>query len=165
MVLSSPSYLNNVLVAPNIQNLLSVCRFTIGNHCSLEFNPWGLTIHDLTSHVVVARCDSFAPLYPICFSPHLPLSRVATPYAHTVVASASTWHRRLGQLGHNVLLDSRAPRSSPASTAPVPRLVIKKLGHHTHLPQNNEHVQLSVLSGHPRIFLSQFVDLSPPLEV
>ena len=54
-VLHSPLYLNNILVAPNIiQNLSSVRRFTTDNRCSMELDPWGLTIRDLTTHVVVA---------------------------------------------------------------------------------------------------------------
>lgn len=46
VILPGPLYLNNILVAPNIiQNLLSVCRFTTDNRCSMEFDLWGLTIY------------------------------------------------------------------------------------------------------------------------
>jgi hypothetical protein len=61
-VLSGPFYLNNVLVAPHmIHPLLSVRRFTIDDHCSMEFDPWGLTIRHPTTCVVLACCDSSDP--------------------------------------------------------------------------------------------------------
>jgi hypothetical protein len=42
-ILSVPFYLNNVLVTADIiQNLLSVCRFTTNNWCSMEFDPFSL---------------------------------------------------------------------------------------------------------------------------
>jgi hypothetical protein len=67
-----PFYLNNILVAPNIiQNLLSVHRFTTDNHCSMEFDSWGLTIRHLTTCVVVTRCNNSSPLYLFAFLPHL----------------------------------------------------------------------------------------------
>jgi hypothetical protein len=47
--LLGPFYLNNVLVTPNIiQNLLSVHRFTTDNWCSMEFDPFGLFVKDLS---------------------------------------------------------------------------------------------------------------------
>jgi hypothetical protein len=68
-VLPGPFCLNDVLVAPGLTHpLLSVRRFTSDNHCSMEFNPWGLTIRHLPTHVVLARCDSSGPLYSL----HLP---------------------------------------------------------------------------------------------
>jgi hypothetical protein len=43
--LPGPFCLNNVLVTPDIiQNLLSVCRFTTDNWCSMEFDPFGLSV-------------------------------------------------------------------------------------------------------------------------
>jgi hypothetical protein len=43
-------YLNNVLVTPDIiQNLLSIRRFTIDNWCSMEFDPIGLSVNDLST--------------------------------------------------------------------------------------------------------------------
>jgi hypothetical protein len=67
-VLPGPLNLNNILVVPNIiQNLLSVCHYTTDNRCSMEFDPWGLTTWDLTTRVVVARCDSSGPSTPFAF--------------------------------------------------------------------------------------------------
>jgi hypothetical protein len=43
-------YLNNVLVTPDIvQNLLSVHCFTTDNWCSIEFDPFGLSVKDLST--------------------------------------------------------------------------------------------------------------------
>jgi hypothetical protein len=41
-------FLNNVLVAPSIiKNLIFVRRFTTDNNCSIEFDPFGLSVKDL----------------------------------------------------------------------------------------------------------------------
>jgi hypothetical protein len=86
----------NVLVTPDIiQNLLSVLRFTTNNWCSMEFDPFSLSVKDLSTWNVITRCKSSGPLYtmclPSCFSPS---SFIAAPTA--LVASTSTWHHRLG---------------------------------------------------------------------
>lgn len=71
--LSGPFCLNDVLVAPHIaHNLLSVRRFTTDNSCSIEFDPFGLSIKDLANKALLARCDS---LGPSTRSDHPPLAR------------------------------------------------------------------------------------------
>jgi hypothetical protein len=65
---------------------------------------------------VVARCDSSGPLYSILLLALPSFTHVATPYALASIASASTWHRRLGHLGHDVL-----SRLSATSAIPCPR--------------------------------------------
>jgi hypothetical protein len=48
--LLGPFYLNNILVTPDIiQNLLSVHRFTIDIWCFMEFDPFGLSVKDLST--------------------------------------------------------------------------------------------------------------------
>jgi hypothetical protein len=50
MTFSNLFYLYNVLVTPDIiQNLLSVRHFTTNNWCSIEFDPYGLSVKDLSS--------------------------------------------------------------------------------------------------------------------
>jgi hypothetical protein len=40
--------LNNFLVSPNInKNLISIHRFTTNNNCSIEFDPFALSVKDL----------------------------------------------------------------------------------------------------------------------
>jgi hypothetical protein len=49
-VLLGPFYLNNILVAPDIiQNLLSIRKFTTDNSCSMEFDPFGVSLKGLTT--------------------------------------------------------------------------------------------------------------------
>jgi hypothetical protein len=55
-VLLGPFRLTNVLVAPHIiQNLLSVRQFTTDNSCSMEFDPFGLSVKDLATRTLLAR--------------------------------------------------------------------------------------------------------------
>jgi hypothetical protein len=50
LFLPRPFYLNNILLAPDIvQSLHSVCRFTTDNLCSMEFDPFGLSVNDLST--------------------------------------------------------------------------------------------------------------------
>jgi hypothetical protein len=96
-------YLNNVLVTPDIiQNLLSVRRFTTDNWCFMEFDPFGLFVKDLSTWNVITMCNSSGPPYIMRLPSHpAPSSPVSALSA--LVAIASTWHRRLGHLGVDVL--------------------------------------------------------------
>jgi hypothetical protein len=61
-----PFYLNDVLVAPHItHNLLFVHRFTTGNFCSIEFDPFGFSVKYLATRTPLARCESSRPLYTL----------------------------------------------------------------------------------------------------
>jgi hypothetical protein len=63
-VLPGPFYLNNILLAPDmVQSLLSVRRFTTDNWGSMEFDPFGLSMKDLTIKNMIIRSNSTAPLY------------------------------------------------------------------------------------------------------
>lgn len=65
-VLPDPFFLNNVLVTPDIiKNLLFVRHFTTDNNCSMEFDPFGLSVKDLISIKEIIRCNSSGPLYTI----------------------------------------------------------------------------------------------------
>jgi hypothetical protein len=77
LVLPGPFYLNNILLAPDmVQSLLSVCRFTTNDWCSMEFNPFGLSVKDLTTKNVIVRSNSTGPLYTMCL-PSLSLHLLA----------------------------------------------------------------------------------------
>jgi hypothetical protein len=102
-VLPRPFYLNDVLVAPDlVQSLLSVRHFTIDNSCSMEFDPFGLSVKDLATWSVIVRYDSSGPLYTIpafCVG-HL-LRRCSTVHPsshgfdlHLAPPSWSSWPRR-----------------------------------------------------------------------
>jgi hypothetical protein len=103
-VLLGPFYLNDVLVAPDlVQSLLSIRRFTTDNSCSIEFDPFGLSVKKLATRSVIARYDSSGPLYTIPLSVSATFSTDAPPYALAAAASTSTWHRRLGHPSPDVL--------------------------------------------------------------
>jgi hypothetical protein len=90
-VLPGSFYLNDVLVAPNlVRSLLSICRFTTDNSCSMEFDPFGLPVKDLATRRVLARYDSTGPLYTL----PLPTLPTTTPrailYALATTASSAT---------------------------------------------------------------------------
>jgi hypothetical protein len=104
-VLPRPFYLNNILLTPAmVQSLISIRRLTSDNWCSMEFDPFGLSVKDLTTKNVIVRSNSIDPLYTMCLPGSLtPSSSVvaalaAVPHALTVVAS-TTWHRCLGHPG------------------------------------------------------------------
>jgi hypothetical protein len=58
-----PFRLINVLVAPNIiHSLLYVRQVITDNSCSMEFDPFGLSVKDLAIRTLLARYDSSVPL-------------------------------------------------------------------------------------------------------
>jgi hypothetical protein len=80
-VLPGPFYLNDVLVAPDlVQSLLSVRRFITDNSCSMEFDPSGLSVKDLTTRRVLAKYDSIDPLYTL----PLPTLPTTTPTCYPI---------------------------------------------------------------------------------
>jgi hypothetical protein len=101
-VLPGPFRLTNVLVAPHIiQNLLSIRQFTTDNSCSMEFDPFGLSVKDLATMTLLARCDSPGPLYT--FRLLTPTTSTSAPHVLAAAASSATWHRRLGHPGRDVM--------------------------------------------------------------
>ena len=120
--------LRDVLVTPRIvKNLISVCQFTRDNLCSVEFDPWGLSVKDLRTGAVILRCSSSGDLYPTSSLPH----------THTAFAADSTlWHRRLGHPG----LDAFR-RLAPSLSLPTNKVLKDpslchacQLGRHVRLP-------------------------------
>jgi hypothetical protein len=144
-VIYGPFYLNNILMAPTIvQSLLSVYRFTTDNWCSIEFDPFGLSVKDLTTRNVIARSNSTDPLFrlhlpsssaSICTSP-CTMSIDAAPRILAIVAM-SMWHRRLGHPGPDAF--SSASRSSFISCTSTTHDFCHacQLSKHTRLPFSN----------------------------
>jgi hypothetical protein len=88
-VLPGPFYLNDVLVAPHITD----------NSRSIKFDHSGFSVKDLATRTPLARYDSSRPLYtlrPSTSGASLPLALVST-------TSSTTWHRRLGHLGPDIM--------------------------------------------------------------
>jgi hypothetical protein len=135
-VLPGPFYLNDVLVASDLaRSLLSVCCFTTDNSCSMEFDPFGLSVKDLATRRVLARYDSTGPFYTLPL-PTLPTTTPrVVPYALATTASFAIWHRRLGHPSPDVL-----SKLSSTSVITYPRgrddslCHVCQLGRHVRLP-------------------------------
>jgi hypothetical protein len=85
-VLIGPFYLNNILVAPDIiQNFLSIHKFTTNNSCSMEFDPFDLSMKDLAMQNMIIRSNSFGLVYTLRLS-----TQISTPQVLTDVASTFT---------------------------------------------------------------------------
>ena len=119
-------HLPDVLVAPSmVHNLLSICRFTADNSCSLEFGSSVLTVKDLASRRPLLRCDSTGPLYTLRFlasaSPPSPVLLAA--FATT---TSTTSHQRLSHPGRDALMqlshssDIRCTRAHDQHVSCVP---------------------------------------------
>ncbi|KAK1431722.1 hypothetical protein QVD17_08299 [Tagetes erecta] len=97
-------HLNNILIAPQvIKDLIAVRKFTRENIVSIEFDPYGFTLKDLTTGMVLSRHDSTGDLYPF--------TAPTTPSVNLMITSTtSNWHNRLGHPGQNILhlLSSRS---------------------------------------------------------
>ena len=100
-----PFCLSNVFVAPHIvHNLLSIRQFTVDNSCTIEFESSGLTVKDLASRRPLLRCDSTGLLYTLRLPASAPPpSTSPSSAAFTATSSSTTWHRRLGHPGRDVL--------------------------------------------------------------
>jgi hypothetical protein len=142
-VIPGAFYLNNILLGPNIvQSLLSIRRFSTDNWCSVEFDPFGLSVNDLTSMNVIAKSNSIGPLYTLRLPGSVTHSRIS-PGAMSVVAAApriltaiatSTRHRCLGHANPDTL--SSLSRSSFITCTDTKHEFYHacQLGKHTRLP-------------------------------
>ena len=62
----SPLHLNNILVSPSlVKNFISVRTLTCDNNVSVEFDPFGFSNKDLSTHKELLQCDSRGDLYPL----------------------------------------------------------------------------------------------------
>jgi hypothetical protein len=134
-------YLNNVLVTLDIiQNLLSVRCFTTDNWCFMEFDPYDLSVNDLSSQNVIARCDSSGPLYTMPMPSCSARSPCAAPTA-TLAALVSTWHRRLEHPGVDALSKLSSDSSVVCSRRTYDFCHACQLGRHTsmHFASSTSH--------------------------
>jgi hypothetical protein len=94
-----PFYLNDVLVAPHItHNLLSVRRFTTDNSCSIEFDPLGFHVKDMATRTPSPTVKARAHLHASASS-----TGASSPPVLVSTTSSTTWHRRLGHSGPDVM--------------------------------------------------------------
>jgi hypothetical protein len=110
-------YLNDVMLAPDlVQSLLSIRRFITDNSCSMEFDPYDLSVKDLATRRVLARYDSTSLPYTLPLPTSTTSTPRAVPYALAAAASSAIWHRRLGHPDPDVLSKLS---SSSAITCPL----------------------------------------------
>ena len=103
--------LRNILVVPSIiKNLISVRQFCIDNKVILAFDPFGLSVKDLTTEAVLARYNSTGDLYPLHGAP--------TSTSRAMLASVDLWHRRLGHPSKNTLTSLLQEFCIPSSSSP-----------------------------------------------
>ncbi|WVZ54478.1 hypothetical protein U9M48_005265 [Paspalum notatum var. saurae] len=128
--------LRNVLIASNmVHNLLSIRHFTTDNSCSVEFDSSGLTVKDLVSRRQLLRCESTGPLYTL----RLPTSAASPSTSSLSVAftatTSTTWHRRLGHPGRDILAQLNRSADVPCTRTPDEHLCHAcQLGRHVRLP-------------------------------
>jgi hypothetical protein len=148
-VLPGPFYLNNIFLVPDmVQSLLSVHRFATDNWCSMEFDPFGLSVKDLTTKNVIVRSNNISLLYTMRLPGSLtPSSSVvatlaAVPHALTVVA-LTTWHRRLGHPGPDALSNLSQSSFIQCTSKKHDFCHTCQLGKHTRLPfcSSSHHVE------------------------
>jgi hypothetical protein len=132
--LSTPSHsfnLNNVLVTPHIiKNLISVRHFTIDNQCSVEFDPFGLSVKDLRTRNVILRYNSHGDLYPF------PSTSTAAHALSATTSPSTLWHRRLGHLSKQALSHLARAFSIPCNQYSSSESICHacQLGKHVRLP-------------------------------
>jgi hypothetical protein len=167
-VLPGPFYLNNILLAPDmIQYLLSIRRFTTDNLCSMEIDPFDLSVNDLTTKNVIIKSNSTGPLYTMRLPESLtPSSSVVATLAAVlhalIVVAPTTWHRHLGQPSPDAL--SSLSRSSfiQCTSKKHDFCHACQLGKHTRLPfcSSSHHVEHPFDLIHLDVWTSPVVSVS-----
>ena len=106
----------------DVHNLLSIRQFTAYNSYAIEFDSSGLTVKDSASRRPFIRCDSTGPLYTLRLpSSAAPLSPPSSA-AFAATPSSTTWHRRLGHPGRDVLAQLSRSTDVPGTRAPAEHL-------------------------------------------
>ncbi|GJT02327.1 ribonuclease H-like domain-containing protein [Tanacetum coccineum] len=75
----------------------NVRQFTRDNDVSVEFDAYGFSVKDYQTGRILLRCDSTGDLYPVTQQPSSQNPVVLLSF------SSTTWHRRLGHPGDDVL--------------------------------------------------------------
>jgi hypothetical protein len=105
----------------------------------MEFDPFDLSVKDLTTKNVIIRSNSTGPLYTMRLSETLTPSSSAVaalatvPHTFTAVAP-TTWHRRLGYPGPDALSSLSQSSFIQCSSKKHDFYHACQLGKHTRLP-------------------------------
>lgn len=89
--------INNVLVSPDIiKSLIYDCRFARDNWCSIELDPFGLSVKDYPTKTKIVRCNSSGDIY--LFSIDAFTSMASARAFITTESTTDFWHRVSGTL-------------------------------------------------------------------
>ncbi|WVZ94315.1 hypothetical protein U9M48_040221 [Paspalum notatum var. saurae] len=113
------AYYTRARVRDGVVTLRYVPSSYADNSCTVEFDSSGLTVKDSASRRPLLRCDSQGPLYTLRLPPSV-ASPSASPSSAAFVAttSSTTWHRRLGHPGRDVLAQLSRSADLPCTRAP-----------------------------------------------
>ncbi|GJU98562.1 ribonuclease H-like domain-containing protein [Tanacetum coccineum] len=93
-----PLHLNHILITPNIiKKLIYVRKFTRDNDVCVEFDAYDFSVKDYQTQKILLHCDSTGDLYPVTQQPPLQTLVLLLSF------SSTTWHRRLGHPGDDVI--------------------------------------------------------------
>jgi hypothetical protein len=99
----------------------------------MDFDSFGLSVKDLSTHNVITWCNSSGPLYMMRLPSH-PAPSPHVPTLSALVVLTSTWHRHLGHLGVDVMSKLSHDSSVICSRCTHVLCHACQLGRHTHLP-------------------------------
>jgi hypothetical protein len=118
-----------------VSNLISVCKFTRDNWCSIEFDPVGFSVKGLITRIPILSSNSSGDLYPFVGFSKLP-NNVALS---TTVQSVDVWHRQLGHPNSASLSHVLAKFHTPCTNNRPTPLVCEacQKGKHVRLPFGN----------------------------
>src|SRR6185369_17101009 len=123
-----------------VHNLLSIRQFTADNSSSIEFDSSGLTVKDSAFRRPLLKYDSPGPLYTLRLPTSAAPSSTSSSTAFPVMPSSTTWHRRLGHPGRDVLAQLSRSTDVPCTRAPAEHLCHAcQLGRHVRLPFSSSH--------------------------
>ncbi|XP_075079790.1 uncharacterized protein LOC142165046 [Nicotiana tabacum] len=107
--------LRDILVVPHLStNLLSVHKFVSDNNCSMEFDPFGLSIKELKTKKHLLRCNSSGPLYALTSS-SAGFAATRRPAIAATHVSPNLWHRCLGHPSSAILASFIRVNKLPSS--------------------------------------------------
>jgi hypothetical protein len=104
LVAHRPFTLRHVLITPQIiKNLIYDHRFTIDNNFLVEYDPYGLSVKDLQTKNVIAKCNSFMISTHYCHHRCNAMPWSPAPIHSCTVVSATS-SRRVSIASHACLL-------------------------------------------------------------
>ncbi|GJW91542.1 ribonuclease H-like domain-containing protein [Tanacetum coccineum] len=110
----------------------NVRQFTRDNDVSVEFDAYGFSVKDYQTGRILLRCDSTGDLYPVTQQPSSQNPVVLLSF------SSTTWHRRLGHPGDDVLRRLESENLISCHKPKLPTLChVCQLGKHAKLPFYN----------------------------